>query len=310
MTPTLIWGGFALFVLGMLALDLGVFHRKPRKISIREAVGWSCFWIALGLGFNGWVYWEFGHDHAVEFLAGYLLEKALSVDNLFVFLLVFNYFSVPAQFQHRVLFWGILGALVFRAVFIFLGVAVVSTVHWVLYIFGLFLVWSGIKMALAKDEEVDLGDNTVVKWVRRHIPVTEGYDGAKLFTRVDGKLFATPLFIVLVVIETTDLLFAVDSIPAVFGVTRNPFIIFSSNVMAILGLRALYFALAGLMDLFAYLKIGLSVVLVFIGVKMLIDELVPIPTPWALGGIGLVLLVSVVASLMFPPAKEAESSAD
>lgn len=300
----MIWGGFALLVLGMLALDLGVFHRKPKKISVREAVGWSAFWIALGLAFNGWVYYHFGARAGIEFLTGYTLEKALSVDNLFVFLMVFNYFSVPAQYQHRVLFWGILGALVMRGVFIFLGVEIVTRFHWVLYIFGAFLVYSGIKMAFAKDEEIDPSENPVVRWVKRHIPVTNAYDGTKMFTRVDGKLFATPLFIVLVVIETTDVLFAVDSIPAVFGVTTNPFIIFTSNVMAILGLRSLYFALAGLMDLFAYLKLGLSLVLVFIGVKMLIEKFYEIPTVWALGTVGAVLVISIGASLLFPPKKE------
>ncbi len=306
MPTSLIWGGFALFVLGMLALDLGVFHRKPRKISVREAVGWSIFWIALGVAFNVWVYYNMGPKAGLEFLAGYLLEKALSVDNLFVFLLVFNYFSVPAQYQHRVLFWGILGALVMRAVFILLGVSIVATFHWVLYLFGIFLVYSGIKMAFSKDEEINPEDNPVVLWVKRHIPVSTSYDGTKMFTRIDGKLHATPLFIVLLVIETTDVLFAVDSIPAVFGVTTNPFIIFSSNVMAILGLRALYFALAGLMDLFAYLKMGLSLVLVFIGAKMLIEHWYDMPTPVALGVIGMVLVVSIGASLLFPPRKEEE----
>lgn len=288
----------------MLALDLGVFHRKPRKISVREAVGWSVFWIALGLGFNAFVYFELGHEKGLQFLAGYLLEKSLSVDNLFVFLLIFNYFSVPAQFQHRVLFWGILGALVMRAIFILLGVGIVTRFHWVLYIFGLILVYSGVKMMFAKDEDINPEENSVVKFVQRHMRVTPTYEETKMFTRVDGKLYATRLFIVLVAIETTDVLFAVDSIPAVFGVTRDPFIIFSSNVMAILGLRALYFALAGLMDLFAYLKHGLSIVLIFIGVKMLIEKLYDIPVPWALGTIGVVLVISVVASIMFPPKKE------
>lgn len=307
MPTSMIWGGFALFVLGMLALDLGVFHRKPRKISIREAVGWSVFWIVLSLSFNGWVYYEFGHQRGVEFLAGYLLEKALSVDNLFVFLLIFNYFSVPGEYQHRVLFWGILGALVMRATFILVGVSIVSRVHWILYIFGLFLVYSGVKMAFSKDEEFDPEDNPVVRWVRKYLPVTSSYDGPNMFTRVEGKLHATPLFIVLLVIETTDLLFAVDSIPAVFGVTTQPFIIFSSNIMAILGLRALYFALAGLMDLFAYLKLGLSVVLCFIGVKMLIEPWYEVHTPWALGAIGVVLVVAIAASIMFPPKNEEKS---
>ncbi|MEW6278999.1 MAG: TerC family protein [Candidatus Eremiobacterota bacterium] len=298
------WAFFGAFILVLLALDLGVFHRKAHKISVGEAVLWSIFWVGLGLAFNVGVYVKLGHDSGLEFLAGYLLEKSLSVDNLFVFLLIFNYFSVPAQFQHRVLFWGILGALVMRGVFILAGVALVARFHWLLYLFGAFLIYSGVKMAFEKDEEFNPEDNPVVKWLRRYLRITPEYHGTSMFVRVDGKLYATPLLVVLAVIETTDLLFAVDSIPAVFGVTQDPFIIFTSNVMAILGLRALYFALAGLMDIFCYLQIGLSAVLVFIGAKMIVEHWYDLPTPIALGTIGVILTLSVVASLVFPKKEE------
>ncbi len=294
----ILWIVFNLFVLGLLALDLGVFHRKAHAVSIREALSWSIAWISLALIFNGWIYYMWGSEKALEFLAGYLIEKSLSVDNIFVFLVIFSYFSVPAMYQHRVLFWGILGALVMRAIFIAVGAALLTAFHWMIYLFGGFLVITGIKLLLAGDEKIDPEKNPAVRLARKLMPITNEYQGQRFFARIDGRLWATPLLLVLLVIETTDVIFAVDSIPAIFAVTMDPFIVYTSNVFAILGLRALYFLLAGIMNMFRYLKVGLAFVLCFVGVKMMIVDLFKIPIGISLGVIAGILAVSVVASLL------------
>ena len=273
-----LWVGFNLFVLAMLALDLGVFHRKAHSISVREAGTWSVVWISLSLLFNLGIYlfWHVivpgsaysNQEAALAFLTGYLIEKSLSVDNIFVIALIFSYFAVPAIYQHRVLFWGILGALVMRAVLIGVGAALLEEFHWIIYIFGAFLIFTGIRMALHKDEEIHVGENPVVRLVRRFMPVADQYHGSSFFVRHAGKLMATPLFLVLLVVESTDLVFAVDSIPAIFAVTTDPFLVYTSNIFAILGLRALYFALAAMVHRFNYLKYALARVLVFIGTKI------------------------------------------
>ncbi len=307
----LLWTLFNVFVLIMLALDLGVFHRKDHVVGIKESIIWTIVWIALALIFNVGVYWQMGTQVALDFLAGYLIEKSLSVDNIFVFLLIFQYFQVDRQYQHKVLFWGILGALVMRLVFIFAGIALIHYFSWIIYVFGVFLIYTGIKLAREKDKEIHPERNPVINLVRRFIPVTKQYHGSKFFIKKMGKRMATPLFVVLIVIETTDVVFAVDSIPAILGITHDPFIVYSSNVFAILGLRALYFAMAGIMRLFHYLHYGLAAILSFVGVKMCIHELYHIPTAYALGFIGLVLTASVAASLLWPkeekPGKEIPS---
>ncbi|HEY6071968.1 MAG TPA: TerC family protein [Anaerolineales bacterium] len=305
------WVGFNVFVLALLALDLGVFHRKAHAVSVREATIWSVIWISLAMLFNLGIYlfWRdlvpasaySNGDAALAFFTGYLIEKSLSVDNIFVFVLIFSYFSVPPKYQHRVLFWGILGALVMRAALILLGAALIKEFHWVIWIFGAFLIFTGIRMAFHKDEELHPEDNPLVKLFKRLMPVTKDYQGAKFFVRQAGRLMATPLLIVLLVVESTDLVFAVDSIPAIFAVTEDPFIVYTSNVFAILGLRSLYFLLAGVIDKFHYLKLGLSAVLAFVGVKMLLtDTAFKIPIGISLGVIGGVLLLSIGASLLWP----------
>ncbi|MBI1929468.1 TerC family protein [Candidatus Poribacteria bacterium] len=295
----LLWIAFNLFVLAMLALDLGVFHRKEHTVSIKEALGWCAVWVSLAISFNVGIYFWRGHEKALEFLTGYLIEYSLSVDNIFVFLLIFSYFSVRPEYQHRALFWGILGALIMRATLIVIGATLISKFHWVIYLFGGFLILTGIRMAFQKEEGVHPETNPIVRLFRRFMPVTADYHHSKFFVKVDGRRFATPLAIVLLVIETTDLVFALDSIPAIFGVTHDSFIVYTSNVFAILGLRSLYFALAGLMGLFHYLKIGLSVVLVFIGIKMLLPIFhIEIPIQIALGVIAGILSVSVIASMV------------
>lgn len=296
-----LWGVFNVFVIAMLILDLRVFHRHAHEVKIREALLWSAFWIVLSLLFNVGIYLFEGSVVALEFFTGYIIEKSLSVDNLFVFLMIFSYFKVPAKYQHKVLFWGIVGALVMRAALIFVGVALINQFHWVLYIFGAFLVFTGVKMAL-QDETVEVHPerNLIVRIFKRIMPVTPGYHEGKFFVKVDGKLYATLLFIVILVVETTDLVFALDSIPAIFAITRDPFIVYTSNVFAILGLRALYFALAGLLDLFHYLKFGLSIVLAFIGVKMLIEGIYEMPIGIALGVVAGVLSISILASILWP----------
>ncbi len=298
-TP-LVWVGFIAFVILMLALDLGVFHRKSHDVSIREALIWSAVWISLALVFNYGIYHFVGHEKGLEFLTGYLIEKALSVDNLFVFIMLFSMFGVEPKYQHKVLFWGILGALIMRAVFIFAGVALINRFHWIIYIFGAFLIYTGFKMMVHKEESLHPEQNPLVKLFKKLMPVTNEMHGDRFFVKINHKTFATPLFVVLIIIEFTDLIFATDSIPAILAISHDPFIIFSSNVFAILGLRALYFALAGLTKYFAYLKYGLAVILVFVGVKMGISGFYHFPIVASLLVILAILLVSVLASFVFP----------
>jgi tellurite resistance protein TerC len=304
LNQALFWVLFNLFVVAMLALDLGVFHRGGHVVKVREAMLWSVAWISMAAAFAVFVFFWHGRTPALEFVTGYVIELSLSVDNLFVFLLIFRFFKVSPEHQHRVLFWGIIGALVMRAVFILVGVGLISRFAWITYIFGLLLLFSGIKLFLQKESEIHPENNPVLKLVRKLIPVTEDYEGGKFFVRRPG-LYATPLFIVLMVVETTDVAFAVDSIPAVLAITLNAFIVYTSNVFAIMGLRSMYFALAGLMEMFRYLHYGLSLVLSFIGVKMLIHHYYEIPTHWALSGVAGILLISVLASLIHPEKKTA-----
>jgi tellurite resistance protein TerC len=295
------WVIFNAFVLGMLALDLGVFHRKAHVTKLKEALAWSAVWIALALAYNVGIYFWLGHQKALEFLTGYIIEKSLSVDNLFVFLLLFSYFRVPGEHQHEVLFWGIIGALIMRALFIAAGVTLIHRFEWIIYVFGGILVVSGIKMALQKDKEIHPERNPVLRLFRKCFRVTHEYEGRKFFVVREGRRYATPLFVVLLVVETTDVIFAVDSIPAVLAITTDPFIVYTSNVFAILGLRALYFALASVMDLFHYLHYGLSVILVFVGTKMILSAWdIKISTGIALGTVAGILVLSVVASLIWP----------
>lgn len=299
------WILFNAFVLLLLGLDLFVFHRKTHEVKIREALGWSGFWIALSLLFNGLIYYWKGPTAALEFLTAYLIEKSLSVDNLFVFIMIFTYFRIPLQYQHKVLFWGILGALVLRAIFILVGVALLQKFHFVMYLLGAFLVFTGIKMATTEQEEIDPKANPVVKFISRYIPVTNELVGDKFFVKYDKTWFLTPLFIVLIMVETTDVVFAADSIPAILAVSRDSFIVYTSNVFALLGLRALYFALAGIMKLFHYLHYGLSLILVFIGAKLLLSDIFKIDMIWALVVVAVILTGSVILSLLLPK-KETE----
>lgn len=296
-TPAL-WVGFNVFVLAMLALDLGVFHRKAHTISIREAAVWSAVWISLALAFNALLYVWQGSTVALQFLTGYLIEKSLSVDNIFIFVLILGAFAVPAAYQHRVLFWGVLGALLMRGALIGLGTALVESFHWMFYLFGAFLVFTGIRLAVHQEQEVHPDKNPVVRLARRLFPVTSGYEGARFVVRREGRRWVTPLLIVLLLIESTDLLFALDSIPAIFAVTLDPFIVYTSNVFAILGLRSLYFLLAGSVERFVYLKYGLAAILVLVGVKMLIADFYHMPIALSLGLIAAILTVAVVASLL------------
>ena len=337
------WVVFNIFVVIMLVLDLKVFHRHAHEIRMREAIGWSIFWIALALAFVIPLYFLYEHYHVAEkaaaamlegkkevqlqigeltgkqavllYLTGYIVEKSLSVDNLFVFLMLFTYFAVKPVFQHRVLFWGILGAILMRAAFILAGVALIHRFQWVLFIFGAFLIVTGVKMAFKSEEEIHPEKNIVLRLCKRFLRTTPQYDGGKFFTRIDGRLLATPMFIVLIVVETTDVVFATDSIPAILGITTDPFIVYSSNIFAILGLRALFFALARLLEIFHLLHYGLAAILVFIGIKMLLEAghhypewnlpSYDVPTGAALGVIGVLLTLSVAASLMFPQKKKA-----
>jgi len=299
-TP-LLWVGFTVFVLAMLALDLGVFHRRAHAVHVREALLWTLVWISLAMIFNVGVYFWFGSERALEFLTGYVIEKALSVDNIFVFLVIFSYFAVPAALQHRVLFWGILGALVMRAIFIFLGAALLQQFHWVMYVFGAFLLFTGVKLLLQRGSEVHPERNPLFRLFRRMVPSVSDYRGSHFTVVEAGKRYATPLLLVLVAIEATDLVFAVDSIPAVFAITRDPFIVYTSNIFAILGLRALYFALAGVMGRFHYLRVGLALVLAFVGAKMMLTDLYKIPIVASLAVVAALLAGSVVASLIRPP---------
>jgi len=295
-----VWIGFLAFVLLMLALDLGVFHRKSHEVKIKEALIWSAVWISIALLFNYGIYVYMGEVKAMEFLTGYIIEKSLSIDNLFVFIMIFSYFNVDKKYQHKVLFWGIIGALIMRSIFIFAGVALINKFHWIIYIFGAFLIFTGFKMLFQKDEKMDPNKNPLVKLFKRFYPVTDEMHGDRFFVKVNAKTFATPLFVVLLLVEFTDLIFAVDSIPAIMAITSDPFIIFTSNVFAILGLRALYFALAGITQYFHYIKYGLSAILVFVGVKMVLVDFYKIPVMISLFTILGILVISVVASLLFP----------
>lgn len=296
----MLWLIFSAVIAAMLYIDLGIVNRHAHVVSIKEALLWSGVWISVALLFNLGLYFWWGKEPAMEFLAGYLIEKSLSVDNLFIFLLIFSYFRVPAQYQHKILFWGIIGALVLRFVFIVAGAALIHQFHWILYLFGVFLIFTGIKLAAEKDKEVHPEKNLALRIFRRLWPVTDRYhETGQFFIRQDGRWVATPLFVVLLVVETTDVIFAVDSIPAIFAITLDPFIVYSSNAFAILGLRALYFALAGLMRLFVYLHYGLSAILVFVGIKMLIADFYKIPIGIALGVIAGILGLSILASIRF-----------
>ena len=300
-----LWIGFSVFIITMLSLDLGLFNRKAHTIKYKEAWIWSAVWVSLAMIFCGLVFYYQGSVRGLEFLTGYLIELSLSVDNLFVFLLIFSYFKVPAQFQHRVLFWGVMGALVMRLTMIFVGAALIQRFHWIIYIFGAFLVYTGIKMFSHSDTDMQPDQNPVVRLVTRFLPISHHYDEQKFFTRINGKLTGTLLFLVLIVVEVTDLVFAVDSIPAIFAVTTNTFIVYTSNVFAILGLRSMYFLLAGVVEKFRFLRIGLAIVLTFIGSKMLLGAVsIHIPIQFSLIFVVLVLIGSVVASILLPPPDE------
>lgn len=299
-----VWIAFIAFIILLLSLDLGVFHRKTHEVKIKEALIWSAVWISLALIFNYGIYYFMGKEKALEFLTGYLIEKSLSIDNLFVFIMLFTFFDVKPQYQHKVLFWGILGALILRAIFIFAGVALISKFHWIIYIFGGFLVYTGIKMLFHNDEKIEPDKNPLVKLFKKFFPVTENMHGGNFFVKINAKTVATPLFVVLLVVEFTDLIFAVDSIPAILAVSNDTFIIFTSNVFAILGLRALYFALAGITKYFHYLKYGLSAILVFVGVKMVIVGFYKIPIHYSLFTILGILIISILLSIIFPKKEE------
>ena len=297
-TPIWLWLAFNGFILVMLALDLGVFHRSAHTVSLKEALGWSIMWILLALIFNAGLYVLSGPEPALQFLTGYLIEKSLSVDNIFIFVLLFGAFNVPAAYQHRVLFWGVLGALLMRGLLILVGARLLEDFHWILYLFGAFLIITGIRMAFQKETEVHPERNPLLKFVRRLVPVTSDYRGNHFFVRQGGQLWVTPLLLVLLAVETTDLIFALDSIPAIFAVTTNPFIVYTSNVFAILGLRSLYFVFASIIHKFYYLRFGLAVILVYVGIKMVLTDLFHIPTPLSLLVIGLVLAIAIVASML------------
>lgn len=311
-----IWIVFNIFIIAILVVDLKVFHREAHEISVKEALVWSAFWIAVALVFNGGIYFWLGSEAALQYLTGYLIEKSLSMDNLFVFLMIFAYFGVASRYQHNVLFWGILGALMMRTIFIIAGITLIARFQWLIFIFGVFLIYTGIKLALENDVEVEPEKNPVLKLVRRFLPITHNFEGQKFFVRRAGRLIATPMFVVLIVIETTDVIFALDSIPAILAITTDPFIVYTSNVFAILGLRALYFALTGIMQMFYYLHYGLSLILAFVGVKMILSKVhelpiigrylleIHIPAGVALGVVGSILVVSVIASIVWPPKEE------
>jgi tellurite resistance protein TerC len=297
-----VWEWLAFFaIIGfMLVLDLGVFHKKSHKVSIKESLAWTGVWISLAMLFNAWIYYKMGHQKGMEFLTGYIIEKALSVDNIFVISLIFTYFRVPAQYQHRVLFWGVLGALFFRIIFIYAGVALISKFNWMIYVFGVFLVYTGIKMLKDEEKHIEIEANPMIKFVKRFWKISPNFDGENFRTTVNGVKHFTPLFLVLIMIETTDIIFAVDSIPAILAITPDPYIVFTSNVFAILGLRSLYFALNGIMEMFEYINYALSGILVFVGIKMIVAGWYHIPTIISISVILGLLISSVVASIYFP----------
>lgn len=306
----LLWVVFGVVIVILFALDLGVFHRKSHEVSIKEALIWSCIWLAVAVAFNLLVYFWMGTEQAIEFAAGYLVERALSFDNLFVFLLIFTYFKVPTIHQYKVLFWGIIAALVMRGIFVVAGIELINNFHWVVYLFGAFLFASGLKLALRKDEEpMDVGRNPVFRLCKRLLPTTDEYGEGNFILTKGGKRFVTPLFIVMLVIETSDVLFAIDSVPAILGITLNPTIVYMSNIFSILGLRALYFALAGCMVMFRYLNQGITFILIFIGAKMLVSGLIEIPALVALGVIFFMLMSSIALSLILPDKKAGQQLA-
>ncbi len=298
------WIAFLAVILFLLSLDLGVFHRHAHAVSIREAATWSVVWILLSSAFGVWVYLSFGKQHGLEFFTGYLIEYALSVDNVFVFIIIFGYFCVPPKLHHKVLFWGILGALIMRAVFIVAGAVLIHSFHWIIYIFGAFLIFTGAKILRQGDTKVEPEQNPVVRLFRCIVPMTSGYESGRFFVRNAGKIAATPLALVLVTVEATDLVFATDSIPAIFGVTQDPFIVYTSNVCAILGLRSMYFLLSAVICRFAYLGAGLGIVLIFIGIKMMLSGYYAIPIGWSLATVAAILAGAVLVSLLFPPKGE------
>lgn len=302
------WTIFNIGIICLLILDLVVLNKKNQKVSVKSALWWSTFWIGLAGAFNIFVYYWKGKEPAIQFLTGYLIEESLSVDNLFVFMLIFNYFKVPQEHQRKVLFWGILGALVLRGVFILVGVSLIEHFHWTIYILGVFLVITGVKMIVSQDKEVNPEKNPVISLVNRFLKVTKTYEGDRFFVRKDNMLFATPLFIVVLVVETTDVVFAVDSIPAILAVSTDSFIVYTSNVFALLGLRSLYFALAGLMQLFHYINYGLAIILSFIGVKLLISGFYEIDMKYALLFVAIILTLSVITSVLFPKKESVESN--
>ncbi|MFY9311189.1 MAG: TerC family protein [Bacteroidia bacterium] len=298
-TDLIFWIGFNVFVMLMLALDLGVFNRKAHLISIKEALIWSGVWVFLAMCFNALIYYWQGQAKALEFFTGYVIEKSLSMDNIFVFVLIFTYFKTPAIHQHKILFWGIIGALIMRAVFIFAGVAILEKFHWTIYIFGAILIYTGYKMLIRKDKKIEPQKNPVIQFFKRIMRFTNEPHGANFFIKQNGKQFATPLFLVLIVVETTDLIFAIDSIPAILAITHDEFIVYTSNVFAILGLRSLYFALSGMIDKFRYLSQGLALILLFVGLKMLIGDFYKMPIHITLIVIVAILIISAIASLVF-----------
>lgn len=293
-----LWTGFNLFVLGMLALDLGVFHKKSHEIGVKEALTWTGVWITLSMLFNLFIYFYFDADKAFQFFTGYIIEKSLSVDNIFVIIMIFSYFNVPPSYQHKVLFWGILGALVMRVIFILVGIELIHKFHILIYIFGAFLIYSGVRMITAGETKFDPEKNPLVNFARKIFPFTTSFEGDKFFVRRDTRIWATPLFLVVIIVEATDLIFAVDSIPAILAISDDPFIVYTSNVFAILGLRSLYFALSGIEKYFIYLKYGLSAILVFVGVKMCIVDLYKIPVELSLIIIVFILALSMIASFV------------
>lgn len=299
-----IWILFNIFILVLLAVDIGVFNREGHVIAIKESLIWTGIWIALALAFNVLVYFWMGANSALEYFTGYLIEKSLSMDNLFVFLMIFSYFGVPDRYQHRVLFWGIVGALIMRGLLIFAGVSLLRRFDWIIYLFGAFLIFTGIRLALKRERKIHPEKNPVLKFTRFLFPVSDEFQEGKFFITRLGKRYATPMLVVLLVIETTDVMFALDSIPAILAITDDPFIVYSSNVFAILGLRALYFAIAGLMRIFAYLHYGLAVILVFVGVKMVLSDIYHIPVIMALGMVGAILAVSMGLSIYMPPSDQ------
>ncbi|HBS88979.1 MAG: hypothetical protein A2W91_06000 [Bacteroidetes bacterium GWF2_38_335] len=304
-TPLIFWILFNGFVLLMLALDLGVFHRKSHHVSVKEAIIWTFIWISLAMIFNLIIYYWQGKQQALEFFTGYLIEKALSIDNIFVFIMIFSYFSIPSIYQHKILFWGILGALVMRIIFIFAGVTLIEKFHFTIYIFGALLIYTGYKMYSHSSAKIEPEKNPIVKIFRKIFPVSQNFEGGKFFTRVDGKRAATPLFLVLILVETTDLIFAVDSIPAILSITQDQFIVYTSNVFAILGLRSLYFALAGVVHKFWLLNYGLSIVLIFVGIKMILSDFYKIPIEISLLFIAGIIIGSILLSLKIEKPKTA-----